>query len=324
MTDTVRYWVIDSFANAPYTGNPAGVVLDADSLDEVQMQVIAREINAAETAFVSRLSDLHRPALLRWFTPTCEVKFCGHATLAAAHALYDSGAVAIKHDSSQPTVQFETSAGELSLRAEPMPEPDVGPLWWLEMPEPSLTPDNTNPMRTTELLGITLDDLEPGVPIMRTRDDDLIIMIKSWTTLVHLRPHFHELKAWCEQHKIRGISVATRNTLDNTTDVHSRFFAPAFGIDEDPATGSVHGPLATLLVINDRIPMIAGKAALNCMQGQPGGRTGLVRALVEQSDQGYRVMIGGRCYKTLFGELTVPARGDPTLAGIPQNAGKAV
>ncbi len=321
MPDTVRYCVIDSFAAAPYSGNPAGVVLEADSLNEAQMLAIAREINAAETAFVRRLSDLHRPASLRWFTPACEVQFCGHATLAAAHALHDSEAVAIKHDSAEPTVQFETSAGLLSLRAELMPEPDVGPLWWLEMPEPSLTPDNTNPMRTTELLGISIDELEPGVPIMRTRDDDLIIMIKSWTTLVHMRPHFHELKAWCQQHKIRGISVATRNTLDNTTDVHSRFFAPAFGIDEDPVTGSVHGPLATLLVINDRIPMIAVKAALKCMQGQPGGRTGLVRALVEQSDKGYRVMIGGRCYKTLFGELSVPARGDSKLTGVPQKCG---
>ena len=322
MPNTVRYWVIDSFANAPYSGNPAGVVLEADSLDEAQMLAIAREINASETAFVSWLSDLHRPARLRWFTPTCEVQFCGHATLAAAHALHDSGAVAaVKHDSSEPTVQFETSAGELSLRAEPMPEPDVGPLWWLELPEPSLTADNTNPMRTAELLGITLDDLEPAVPIMRTRDDDLIMMIKSWTTLVQMRPQFHELKACCEQHKIRGISVATRNTLDNTTDVHSRFFAPAFGVDEDPVTGSVHGPLATLLVIHERVPMIAGKAALNCMQGQPGGRTGLVRALVEQFDRGYRVMIGGRCYKTLFGELTVPARGGPKPTGVPQKCG---
>lgn len=321
MPDTIRYWVIDSFANSTYSGNPAGVVIEADELEDGQMQAIAREINVAETAFVSRLNDLHRPARLRWFTPTCEVEFCGHATLAAAHALYDCGALSLKHESSEPTVQFETSAGMLALRAEPMPEPDVGPLWWLEMPEPRLTPDNTNPMRTVELLGITMDDLEPAAPIMRTRDDDLIIMIKEWATLMQMRPNFHELGVWCERHKIRGICVATRKTLDKATDVHSRFFAPAFGINEDPVTGSVHGPLATLLVINDRIPMVAGKAALNCMQGEAGGRTGMVRALVTQSDQGYQVMIGGRCYKTLAGELVVPARGELIVSGFTPESG---
>ena len=70
MADTVQFRLVDAFAETRFTGNPAGVVLDADRLNDKQMQVIAREINASETAFLCRANDLHRPAILRWFSPT--------------------------------------------------------------------------------------------------------------------------------------------------------------------------------------------------------------------------------------------------------------
>jgi trans-2,3-dihydro-3-hydroxyanthranilate isomerase len=306
MVDNVQFRLVDAFAETPFTGNPAGVVLDADRLNDVQMQRIAREINASETAFLSRANDLHRPTLLRWFTPTTEVDFCGHATLAAAHAWSETVGVGYAASEAEPRLEFETAAGLLSLHAE-WPSADAdGPLWWLQMPDPSLRPDNTNPMRTCELLGLTHDDLEPGVPIMRTRDDDLIFLIRSWQRLNEMRPDFGELTRWSERHRIRGYCVATLNTLSKATTVHSRFFAPAAGVPEDPVTGSVHGPLATLLVANELVPHARGRSALNCMQGQPGGRAGLVRAIVESTPQGYRVSIAARCHTTLTGVLRVP------------------
>jgi PhzF family phenazine biosynthesis protein len=306
MADTVQFRLVDAFAETPFTGNSAGVVLDADQLNDKQMQTIAREINASETAFLGRANDLHRPATLRWFTPTTEVSFCGHATLATAHAW--SEVVGLKWLLAKPDakLEFETAAGLLALHAE-MPSSNAeGPLWWLRMPDPALRADNTNPKRTCELLGLTLDDLEPGVPIMRTRDEDLILLIQSWQRLNEMRPNFSELARWSERHRIRGYCVATLNTLSKATTVHSRFFAPAVGVAEDPVTGSVHGPLATLLVINELVPHARGRSALNCMQGQPGGRAGLVRALVESTPQGYRVSIAARCHTTLTGELRRP------------------
>ena len=306
MADTVQLRLVDAFAETRFTGNPAGVVLDADRLNDKQMQTVAREINASETAFLSRANDLHRPAILRWFTPTTEVSFCGHATLAAAHAW--SEAVGLKWMLAKPDakLEFETAAGLLTLHPE-MPSADATePLWWLQMPDSSLRADNTNPKRTCELLGLTLDDLEPGVPIMRTRDEDLILLIQSWQRLNEMRPNFHELARWSTRHNIRGYCVATLNTLSKATTVHSRFFAPAVGVPEDPVTGSVHGPLATLLVVNELVPHARGRSALNCVQGQPGGRAGLVRALVESTPQGYRVSIAARCHTTLTGELRLP------------------
>lgn len=87
----MNYFVIDAFASKPFSGNPAAVVPRASPLPDPVLQAIANEFNLAETAFPRRLEDGRFE--LRWFTPVCEVLLCGHATLAAAHALWRSGAV---------------------------------------------------------------------------------------------------------------------------------------------------------------------------------------------------------------------------------------
>jgi trans-2,3-dihydro-3-hydroxyanthranilate isomerase len=314
MAGTVQFRLVDAFAETPFTGNPAGVVLDADDLGEKQMQAIAREVNASETAFISGANDLHRPPRLRWFTPTSEVAFCGHATLAAAHAWSELVGFRALLSAADARIEFETKAGMLTLTPEIISRGEDRVIWWLAMPDPALKPDNTNPMKMVKLLGLSMDDLEPAAPIMRTRDDDVILLIRSWRMLNEMRPDFQQLAALSERHKIRGFCVATRDTLDDFVHVVSRFFAPAVGVPEDPVTGSVHGPLAVLLTVNELIPMARNRAALNCLQGQPGGRTGLVRALVESTPEGYRVSIGGISHTTVRGELRVPPAASPAPA----------
>jgi PhzF family phenazine biosynthesis protein len=329
VTNVVPLRLIDVFAAGPYTGNPAGVVLEADALAPPQMQAIARELRVSETAFVSRANDLHRPPLVRWFSPACEVQFCGHATLAAVHALTESAGTAARYAGSDERVRFETAAGELELFCESVtPEGDA--TWWLRMPAPTLRPDGTNPKTTCELLGLTLDDLERGVPLMRTRDGDVILLITSVLRLNELRPRFSELADWSRRHRIRGYCVATTHTLTPSMHVQSRFFAPAVGIDEDPVTGSVHGPLAALLVRQKLVTLSGGdeasdraagdsrgagdpprmtnggRALLHCVQSAPGGTAGLVRVLVEGEATDLRVAISGKCCTTLRGELRVP------------------
>jgi len=305
MGDAVQFRLVDAFADRPFSGNTAGVVLDADGLDEGQMVTLAREVNASETAFISGANDLHRPPRLRWFTPTQEVGFCGHATLAAAHAYAELAAPRARPQRSG-AMEFESSAGRLSLNVEPGSD-GAAPLWWLKMPPTDLKPATLNPMKACELLGLSADDLAPAAPLMRTRDEDIILLIQSWSRLVEARPNFHELGRWSERHNVRGWLVATRATLDNFADVASRFFAPAVGIDEDPVTGSVHGPLCALLVARGLVSLTHGRAALNCVQGRPGGRSGLVRALVESRGGACQVTIGGACHTTIVGELRRPA-----------------
>jgi len=306
MPGTLRFYLVDAFAEQPFRGNMAGVVFDADTLSAAQMQRIAGEIHASETAFLSRANDLHRPMRIRWFTPTTEVGFCGHATLASAHALHEAGCLAGLLSRPDASLVLDSAAGELRLRPETLPEPHPGLIWWLDMPDPALKADHTNPIRTCELLGLSIDDLDPALPAMRSRDDDVIYIVRRWQTLMDLRPDFAELARWCERNHIRGLCVATTATLAASVNVHSRFFAPAVGINEDPVTGSVHGPLAVYLVVNGLVGRAGDRSALLCAQGRPGDRSGLVRALVESTPQGYCVRIAGQCFTTLTGELRVP------------------
>ncbi len=311
MSDTLQLRLVDVFADQPFAGNPAGVILDADRLSEAQMRAVAREINASETAFISGANDIHQPPRLRWFTPAAEVQFCGHATLAAAHALAEVLHLPTLLAKSDARLEFSTAAGKLTLTPELSDRESGRVVWWLDMPDPGLQPDHTNPVKLASLLGLRADEVDEGLPPMRTRDDDVILLVKRWRTLVELQPDFHELARLCRRRKIRGVCVATLETLSDFVHVVSRFFAPAVGVPEDPVTGSVHGPLAALLTINDLVPTAGGRAALNCLQGQPDGRTGIVRAIVRTTPGGYRVAIGGSCHTTIRGEMLLPAETRP-------------
>ncbi|MGD8452439.1 MAG: PhzF family phenazine biosynthesis protein [Phycisphaerae bacterium] len=300
----VQFRLIDAFAETPYTGNPAGVVLNADELDDTQMQLVAREINASETAFVIGGNDLHRPPRLRWFAPIAEVQFCGHATLATAHALTELAPPDEIQARADAGMRFTTAAGELAIRGEPLGD---GLNWWLEMPSAGLQPERSKLNELYALLGVRAEEVDEGVPAMRTRDQDVILFLHECQRLLNLKPNQGELGEWSRQRGIRGICVSTLNTLSPSVNVHSRFFAPAVGIAEDPVTGSVHGALAVLLVANQLVPHVGGRSAMNCMQGVPGGRTGMLRALVETTPNGHHTLVGGRCHTTLRGEMLVPA-----------------
>ena len=306
MADTVHLHLVDAFTNSPYNGNVAGVVMDADKLSVSQMQLIAREVNASETAFLCRANDLHQPTQIRWFTPTTEVGFCGHATLASIHVLAELSGFDPSLANSGEMFIFESAAGDLHLQCSRL-DADAGTsTWWLGMPPPELSDEKSNPKKLTDALGIQLTDLDSSVPLTRTRDNDVIGVVRRFETLNAMQPDFGQLKAWQEYNKVRGVMLSTLNTLSESISVQSRFFAPASGIDEDPVTGSVHGPLGTLLVVQEMVPIIDGRASLACLQGIPGGRVGLVHVVVTPSNSGYDVAIAGTCVTTMRGELNVP------------------
>src|SRR5258706_3203685 len=135
---------IDGFTSQPFGGNPAGVVLDASGLSDAQMQAIAKEMNASETAFLtpSKTADYR----LRWFTPGEEVTFCGHATVATGHALCEAGRF------KTPRVVFDTLGGLLGLARG-------GDVFWLE-PEPRRIKPYTDPLESIlGALGLDAADL---------------------------------------------------------------------------------------------------------------------------------------------------------------------
>lgn len=293
---TLPFRLIDAFAERPFEGNSAGVVTGVEELSDAQMQLIAREVNASETAFVYA-PDAEGVRRLRWFTPACEVDFCGHATLAAAEALR------LDAEATDAALQFDCRVGRLDVLLEEWPD---GLIWWLDVPTPTLARAGVGDAKVCLLLGVEADQLAPELPPLQTSCGDLLVFVRSWQTLQDLRPDMQVLRRWCQKHEIRGVLVSSRDTPAATIQVASRFFAPACGIDEDPVTGSAHGPLAAALHARGLAPQIGAQAALNCVQGIPGGRSGLVRILINPSEDGSQIRIAGRCHATIHGRIEVP------------------
>lgn len=263
MPPTQPFTQVNAFTDRPFAGNPAAVCLLPSARDAEWMQLVAREMNLAETAFLVREG---REFQLRWFTPTVEVDLCGHATLASAHALWEGG-----HLAPDEAGRFQTRSGLLTAERR-------DGLIWLDFP--STPPAPADP--PAELL----DGL--GVPfryIGRT-PFDYLVEVDDETAVRGLAPDLGILGRL----PVRGVIVTARAESPGQ-DFVSRFFAPAAGVPEDPVTGSAHCALA---------PYWAAKLGRSTLVGyQASVRGGIVRLQV----RGNRVQLGGHAVTVLRGEL---------------------
>ncbi|MEX0776523.1 MAG: PhzF family phenazine biosynthesis protein [Phycisphaeraceae bacterium] len=217
----MNYLVVDAFTTRPFTGNPAAIVLLTAALAEQTMQAIAAEFNLAETAYPRKLGDGRYE--LRWFTPVREVPLCGHATLAAAHALWESGAA----DEGEP-IRFATrQSGELICRR--------GAEGWIEMDFPATLPQPAPlPQDAALVLGVS-----GPVTCVGTTAMNLTLRLPEAVQVRTARPDLATLAAW---HPV-GVTITAAGD-EAGVDFVSRFFAPQAGIAEDPVTGSAHCSLA--------------------------------------------------------------------------------
>ena len=255
---------VDAFASKAFEGNPAAVCVLPEPADAVWMQRVAREMNLSETAFLVRRNDGGFD--LRWFTPGVEVDLCGHATLASAHVLWESGYLA----PDAPAI-FHTRSGQLTASSRD---------GWIEMDFPA-EPDE--PARGPAWLGDALG-AEP-VYVGRNRFDYLV-EVDDEATVRRLDPDLRRLAELGP----RGVMVTARAGTDGI-DFVSRFFAPCTGIDEDPVTGSAHCCLGPYW--QRRL----GRDAFTAWQASARG--GLVRVTVRED----RVLLSGQAITVLRGEL---------------------
>jgi PhzF family phenazine biosynthesis protein len=206
---------VDAFTDKIFSGNPAAVCILENPLPDELMQTIAAEINLSETAFLyPKDSGYH----LRWFTPVAEVKLCGHATLASAHALWERGVV------KSSKITFSSLSGELTAEKK-------GELIELNFPAEPLT-EIIFPDGLTDALGAS--------PIyMGKTDVRYFAELKSAEDVRNLKPDFNKLLLFPP-----GRIIVTAKSDDPRYDFISRYFAPGIGIPEDPVTGSAHCSLA--------------------------------------------------------------------------------
>lgn len=303
----LSYCLIDAFAEEPYTGNPAAVVLGADGLHDEQMKRIAREFNISETTFVSGSPTPEASIAIRWFTPSTEVQMCGHGTLAAVHTLIESGRFTTLVEEKGLILPIHTAGGVLTVRCEQVNiEGRSGFVVWLDLPAPVLKKKQCVPKLWAEYLGLPPEAFDLEVPSVQSQDGDVLVFIKELTRLLDAQPDFKALDRFSRQQRVRGWCLSSTNTLSAAINVHSRFFAPAVGINEDPVTGSVHGPLAVHMVNCGLVPLFGSTGVLSGAQSDSSGRAGLIRAVVvRQEDGSQRVRVGGQCTTVMRGVLMV-------------------
>jgi PhzF family phenazine biosynthesis protein len=301
-----RYLVVDAFAHEPFTGNPAAVVLDAENLIDAEMQSIAAEFNLSETTFILPPRTPEASVSFRWFTPATEVAMCGHATIAGVHALAESAGPRLDAVDTNGVIRIDTMSGTLAAFVEDLPGGEAIRMIWLELPRPLLSDCAVDVADLSAILGLPADAFASMPPVAKTQDADLLVFVNDVVALNSARPDFTRLKEYQVARRQRGLCLATTNTLAESIHVQSRFFAPATGVDEDPVTGSVHGPLAAHLVRYGFAPVEGDVAALRCTQARAGGRAGVVYGLVQTDGDGsYAVRIGGQAITTMRGVLLV-------------------
>jgi PhzF family phenazine biosynthesis protein len=263
MNTPLPLYQVDAFTDHAFAGNPAGVCLLSAPRDAAWMQQVAAEMNLSETAFLLPRADGYD---LRWFTPTVEVDLCGHATLASAHVLWETGTLP-----PEQTASFHTRSGVLTC---------VQKEGRIEMDFPATRPTESP----------TLDGLAAALGVKprwvgRTRFD-CFAELESEAAVRALKPDFARIGALGG----RGFIVTAKATTAGY-DFVSRFFAPAAGVNEDPVTGSAHCCLAPYWAEQ------LGKDELIGYQASPRGGVVGVRVV------GDRVRLSGNAVTVFRGEL---------------------
>ncbi|MBB4837709.1 PhzF family phenazine biosynthesis protein [Sphingomonas kyeonggiensis] len=266
---TLPFAQIDAFADRPFTGNQAAVMPLEAWLPDETLLAIAAENNLAETAFIIPDASGEADFELRWFTPAVEVALCGHATLASGHFVLSA-------DPAREGVTFRTrKAGILEVRRD-------GDAYAMALP--AYPPEPAEVPGLLEALGVGI-----GETLRHPNGYDLTVL-ESAEAVRALKPDFRKLAAIGDT-----LNIVTAPGTD--TDVVSRVFAPAAGIDEDPVTGSAHSVLT---------PYWAKRLGRDTFSAyQASARGGHIACGLA----GDRVILGGKCVTVIVGAFALEGAG---------------
>jgi len=278
---------VDAFTKEPFNGNSAAIVFGYDLSDE-EMKQIAKEMNLSETAFIT--SSDKADFKLRWFTPAVEVELCGHATIASVHYLTERQI--IKNNSS---VTFETLSGLINCRTE-------DGKYFMQIPVPKLEEFKGNLKGVLDALGLKDDDLDSAYSPVIQSSGNLFIYVKKLDAVGNLKPNFNELvRLPKEEKEFTEVTVFSLETIEKGNHAHLRFFAPYYGINEDPVTGSANGPLLMVLRKLGLIEQDTENKIFNFEQGDFVNRKGRIN--VTYSPVKDELFISGNAVTVLRGEL---------------------
>lgn len=290
--DRRRTLLVDAFTDEACAGNVAGVVPDADGLAADQMQAIANELGASETAFITSSPEADRR--VRYFTATMEVDLCGHATIASHAHLFEDGVV------DEGTHTLETNVGVLDIDIE-----EDGTVW-MTQDAPEVRTLDVDYDRVADAIGVpeaALQDIGEDLPIAyaTTGLPFLVVPVNFLEHLGQADPDMDAVAEIADGHDAAGIYAFTFDSLEQESTLHGRMWAPGSGVPEDPVTGTASGACGAYLRDVDAFDgELPGEMIFE--QGHFVDRPGYVHVRV-----GETVQVGGEAVTSLDGELGIPA-----------------
>ncbi len=295
---TFKLLQVDTFTDKLFGGNPAAVVFNAESLSDNEMKQITREMNLSETAFIlpSKAGNFR----LRYFTPGGnEIKFCGHATVGTLHAIACENEFGITKAGVYP-LKVETNAGLMDMIIDYKKENDIS----IEFDSTGidLINDKYEHSVIAEKLGINAEIIDKNIPVMRDRTNNYVYLkIKSLNDLENIN---YDVKSAYDFASIDGTVIfclMVNETFDKNNQIHSRCFAPLVGVNEDPATGSAQGALATYALLNKLIP--DDLKVIGAEQGHFIGRPSQINIKITKENGKYKAAVLAKAISVFKTEL---------------------
>jgi len=289
MKKKLEIFQIDAFTKVPFQGNPAAVAF-SDRLNTKEKKLIANEMNLSETAFISKSKKADYK--LQWFTPTTEVKLCGHATIASLHFLTKK-----KLLKNGRQIKFETLSGILNCFREKNN-------YFMQLPIPKISIYKNSSEELFRILGLKTNVHNKDLPFVIVNHEICYINVNSLDVLRNIEPDFNALlKLGKTKREFRNLVVFTTETFEKNNSAHSRCFAPYFGINEDPVTGSTNGPLLLVLIKLGSINQQKKIISVTFEQGDFIGRNGRVKVIFNTVKN--ELYISGKAVTILKGSLSI-------------------
>jgi PhzF family phenazine biosynthesis protein len=278
----VKAKIVNAFTESLDGGNPAGVVLNSPELTDKQMTYITKQLKVSETAFIfpSKKADFK----IRFFSPKIEVDLCGHATIATFYTMALEGFFKKNHNL---VLTQETKIGNLPVSIEFFDDGNINRIMMYQ--EKAILKDiYLDISEIASSLKIPIDFLDNSLPkqSVSTGLFTLPICVKSFKIMKSIKPHFEKIIKICEKINVGSFHIFTFQTLESRSVYHARNFAPFYGINEDPVTGTANGAVCSYLFYN----RIIQENSLVCEQGDIIGRPG--RVFVELNKN--TIKVGGR------------------------------
>ena len=302
----LQFYQADVFTDAPFGGNPVAVFPDADGLTDVELQQIAREMNLSETVFVFPPTDQAAVVKMRIFTPTQEIPFAGHPVIGTFFVLSTLDRFALREPVTRVLQECNLGRFPVDIHSHDgmiervvMAHPSPQFLDVIDEPEALFA--------IARALGITkaaITETRFPVQVVSTGLPVIIVPVRTLTAVRSIVPDVAAIAELSQQYGANGMMVFSTMTVEQSSTVHTRMFAPLIGIVEDPATGSASGALGAYLVQHGVVD-IRPETEITAEQGYEIDRPSRIFIQVNSDDDAIQgVMVGGEAVMVVEGTLT--------------------